>query len=257
MQFWRVIWSSPSYVRGHTGKSAVLPFVPAVICRELKISNRILSLLPTSRFFLLKFVSEIFDFSLFQFTALLCSAVSAFAPATPAARQFVAKPLAATDAVLDTEVDTIGNNIAVKDLLASIEEKKLLSQVAKSGLLSKAQAAGISLSKLETLLAFAADQPELLILVEASGPEILPLLPTVIDLAPAALPLLSLAVGIPPVTLQAAGLASLVAAAGIVSVVPDDTAVQVAAQTLAVGILGVGVPAASFIGAAVLGKLTK
>ena len=158
---------------------------------------------------------------------------------------------------MDTEVDTVGNNIAIKDLLASVEEKKLLTQVAQSGLLSKAQKAGISLSKLETLLAFAADQPELLVLVEASGPELLPILPTVVELAPSALPLLSAAVGIPASALQAAGLASLIAAAGIVAVVPDDTAVQLAAQTLAVGALGVAAPAACFVGATVLGKLTK
>lgn len=187
--------------------------------------------------------------------ALLCSAVSAFVPA--ASRQpFVSKPLAVVE-VGDTEVDSVGNNIAVKDLLAAVEEKKLLSAVAQSGLLSKAQKAGISLSKLETLLSFAAEQPELLVLVEASGPELLPILPTIVELAPAALPLLSLVVGIPSSALSAAGLASLVAAVGIVVTVPDDTAVQVAAQTLAVGVLGVVAPAACFVGSTVLGKLTK
>jgi Protein of unknown function (DUF1118) len=207
-------------------------------------------------------ISHVFAFApyIHAAVALLCTAVQAFAPASPISRQsLVAKPLAAaaTDAVLDTEVDTIGNNIAVKELLAKVEQSKLLSAVAKSGLLSKAQEAGISLSKLETILEVVADQPELLILVEASGPELLPILPTVIELAPAALPLLSAAVGIPPAALQAAGLASLIAAAGIVVIVPDDTAVAVAAQTLAVGVLGIAAPAASFIGAAVLGKLTK
>lgn len=180
--------------------------------------------------------------------------MQAFVPV--AQRQFVAKPLFA-DAVLDTEVDAIGNNIAVKDLLSKIEESQLLSQVAKSGLLSKAQAAGISLSKLETILGYVADQPELLILVEASGPELLPVLPTLINLAPPALPLLAAAVSIPAGAIQAAGLASLVAAAGIVVAVPDDSATLVAAQTLAVGVLGVAVPAASFIGGSILGQITK
>ncbi|CAB9500585.1 expressed unknown protein [Seminavis robusta] len=186
--------------------------------------------------------------------ALLCSAVAAFAPAS-APRQFAAKPLAA--ASLDTEVDAIGNNIAIKELLAQIEESKLLSAVAKSGLLSKAQAAGISLSKLETILGYVAEQPELLILVEASGPDLLPILPTIIELAPAGLPLATAAIGIPPAGLQAAGIASLIAAAGIVAVVPDDTAVNVAVQTLAVGVLGLAAPVASFAGSVVLGKLTK
>ena len=183
--------------------------------------------------------------------------MQAFVPAAPQ-RQFAVKSFAATtDAVLDTEVDAIGNNIAVKDLLAKIEESKLLSQVAKSGLLSKAQAAGISLSKLETILSFVADQPELLILVEASGPELLPILPTLIELAPPALPLLASAISIPPAALQTAGLASLIAAVGIVVAVPDDSAALVAAQTLAVGVLGIAAPAASFIGATVLGQITK
>ena len=194
--------------------------------------------------------------ALFFTTALLCSVVHSFAPAARP-QAFVAKPLAATDAVLDTEVDTIGNNIAVKQLLAKIENSRLLSQVAQSGLLSKAQKAGISLSKVETILAAVADQPELLILVEASGPELLNILPAVIEFAPGALPLLSNAVGIPASALQVAGLASLAAAAGIVINVPDDTVVDVAVQTLAVGVLGIAAPAASFVGAAVLGKLTK
>lgn len=154
-------------------------------------------------------------------------------------------------------MDTIGNNIAIKELLAKVESSRLLSQVAKSGLLSKAQKAGISLSKVEEILALVADQPELLVLVEASGPELLPLLPAIVEVAPGALPILSAAVSIPPSALLLAGVASLAAAAGIVASVPDDTVGQVAAQTLAVGVLGIAAPAASFIGAAVLGKLTK
>jgi len=187
--------------------------------------------------------------------ALLWPSIQAFAPATTPRQSFVAKPLAAS--TIDTEVDAIGNNIAVKSLLSKVEQSKLLSQVAQSGLLSKAQKAGISLSKVEELLAIAVEFPDVLILVEASGPEVLPLLPKVVELAPAALPLLSVAVGIAPSALQAVGLASLAAAVGVVVVVPDDTAVQVAVQTLAVGVLGVAAPAASFIGATVLGKLTK
>jgi hypothetical protein len=42
-----------------------------------------------------------------------------------------------------------------------------------------------------------------------------------------------------------------------VAIIPDDTLTNVAIQTLAVGILGVAVPAASFIGAAILGQVTK
>jgi hypothetical protein len=158
---------------------------------------------------------------------------------------------------MPAEVDTVGNNIAVRDLLVDIEKSRLLSKVAQSGLLSKAQAAGVSLSNLEPLLALAAGNKDVLILVEASGPELLPLLPTMVKFVPPALPLLGTAIGIPPGVIQAAGLASLLGAAGAVAVIPDDTVANVAVQTLAVGVLGVAVPGASFIGAAILGQVTK
>lgn len=151
----------------------------------------------------------------------------------------------------------MGNNIAVKNLLEKVEDSGLLTKVAQSGLLSKAQEAGISLSKLEPLLALAAKDKSILILVEAATPELIPILPKLVDVAPAALPLLASAVAIPPFVLQGLGLASLGAAFAIVQVVPDDTVVEVALQTAAVGVLGVAAPAASFIGAAILGKLVN
>ena len=91
----------------------------------------------------------------------------------------------------------------------------------------------------------------------ASRPELLPILPKVVELAPAALPLAATAISVPPAALQVAGLGSLVAAGASVVLIPDDTVLEVAAQTLSVGVLGVAVPAASFIGAAILGKLLK
>jgi hypothetical protein len=141
--------------------------------------------------------------------------------------------------------------------LVNIEESGLLTKVAESGLLSKAQAAGVSLSKLEPLLALAADNPQILILVEAAGPELLPILPTIVDLAPPLLPLLGAAISIPAGVISGAGLASLAAAAYAVAVIPDDTVLDVAAQTFVVGVFGLAVPAVSFIGAALLGKLTS
>merc|ERR1712232_1134401 len=104
--------------------------------------------------------------------------------------------------------------------------------------MGKAQEAGISLSSLEPVLALAAENKEILILVEAATPELLPLLPKVVDVAPGALPLLATAVTISPGTLSAFGLASLAAAGGAVVVIPDDSVVSIAAQTLAVGGLG-------------------
>lgn len=155
-----------------------------------------------------------------------------------------------------SEVDSIGNNVKVKTLLEKVESQGLLSKVAQSGLLSKAQKAGISLSKLEPLLAASVDYPDILILVEASGPELLAVLPTVVDLAPAALPLLATAVSIPAPALGAAGLGLLGAAAAAVVAIPDDSVANVALQTLAVGVAVPGAVAA-LAGSAVLGTLTK
>jgi len=185
--------------------------------------------------------------------ALICSTASAFAPSSPV-RQQASFQLGAS--VLSEEVDAYGNNLKVKSLLEKVEEQRLLSKVAESGLLSKAQDAGITLSSLEPLLALAADNPDILILVEASGPELLPVLPTVVDIAPGALPLLASAVAIPPPVIGAAGLGALAAAFFAVTAIPDDTIANVALQTLIVG-LAVPVAGASLAGAALLGKLTK
>lgn len=186
--------------------------------------------------------------------ALLATSANAFVPAGSQVPP-VTQRLAATTNVDVAEVDSTGNNIAVKNLLTDIESTGLLSKVAQAGLLSKAQASGISLAKLEPLLALAASNKDVMILVESAGPELLPILPKVVDVAPGALPLLGAAIQVSPGTLQAAGLASLAAAAGAVYLIPDDTVVEVAAQTLAVGALGAAA-GASLVGSAVLGKLT-
>ena len=186
-------------------------------------------------------------------TALLATSATAFAPSGSQAppRIVSQRPMS-----IDTpEVDSTGNNLAVKSLLTDIESSGLLSKVAQAGLLSKAQAAGISLTKLEPLLALAASNKDVMILVESAGPELLPVLPKVVEIAPGALPLLGAAIQVSPGALQTAGIASLAAAAGAVYLIPDDTVASVAAQTLAVGALGAA-GAASFVGSAVLGKLT-
>ena len=183
--------------------------------------------------------------------------MGAFVPTTTTTPQQLAplsRPLRAS--ALSEEVDYLGNNVKVKSLLEKVERQRLLSKVAESGLLSKAQAAGITLSSLEPLLTLAADNPDILILVEASGPELLPLLPALVDLAPGALPLLAAAVSVPPPLLSAAGLGALGAAAAAVVVLPDDSIASVALQTLAVGV-ALPVAAASLVGAAILGQLTK
>lgn len=191
----------------------------------------------------------------------MASTAAAFAPVS---QQSISTALHATanrstpSAAISSKVDSTGNNLAVKDFLESAEATGLLTKVAKSGLLSKAAAAGITLTKLEPLIIAAAQKgilDEVLILTEAAGPDILPLLPTVVDLAPQALPLLALGLNLSPVVLQGAALASIGAAYGIVSFVPDDTIVQVAGQTLAVAVLGAAIPAASLVGAGILGKI--
>ena len=172
---------------------------------------------------------------------------------------FVTKPSQSVSSSLKSvkiEVDTYGNNLKVKELLQKVEDERLLSKVAQSGLLSKAQEAGITLGKLEPLLELVAENPDILILVEASGPEVLGVLPAVVDLAPGALPLLASAVTVPPGVLIGAGGAALAAAGATVVLLPDDSVVSVALQTLAVG-LSIPAAGAAFVGGAVLGQLTK
>jgi Protein of unknown function (DUF1118) len=212
-----------------------------------------------------RFLLTIFALVATLCAALLLSSTRAFAPAVTVVNSRTSSSssssatatahFAATRAdTYSEEVDDIGNNIAVKNLLEKVQNQRLLSQVAESGLLSKAQAAGITLSKLEPLLKLAAANPEILILVEASGPELLPLLPTIVDLAPAALPILASAVSVPPPIIGAVGLAALAAAGAAVAVIPDDSVVNIAVQTLAVG-LALPVAGASLAGAAILGQL--
>ena len=55
----------------------------------------------------------------------------------------------------------------------------------------------------------------------AAGPEILPLLPTLFDLAPPVFPILALTISIPAPVIGAAGLASAAAAFVAVGIIPD------------------------------------
>ena len=200
--------------------------------------------------------------SFLHLTAVMASTAAAFAPAPQQSVSNVALHATANraspSALTTSKTDSVGNNLAVKNFLESTEETGLLSQVANAGLLSKAAKAGITLAKLEKLIKAASAKgvlKEVLILAEAAGPEILPLLPGVVEYGPKALPLLAIALDFQPSTLQALALASVAASYGVVSVIPDDTVLEVAAQTIAVATLGVVVPAASLVGATVLGKI--
>lgn len=183
-------------------------------------------------------------------TALFAATVTSFAPTST----HVGRSSSLQASSIREEVDTIGNNVIVKELLEQVESTRLLSKVAESGLLSKAQDAGLSLSKLEPLLKLAAQKPEILILTEAATPEILPLLPKIVEIAPPALPLLAQAIAIPPAVISGAGIASLAAAAAVIVVVPDDSLITIAGQTFAASLLG-GVGIASLVGGSILGKI--
>jgi hypothetical protein len=191
----------------------------------------------------------------------MVSTAAAFAPAP---QQSVSSALQATanraspSALVTSKTDEVGNNLAIKDFLLATQDTGLLSKVAESGLLSKAAKAGFTLSKVESLITLAANQgvlDEVLVLTEAAGPEIIPLLPSVIELAPQALPLAAIALELQPGTLQGLAVASAAAAYGLVAAVPDDTVVQVAVQTLAAATLGAVVPGACLVGAGLLGKV--
>lgn len=216
-------------------------------------------LLRLSRFYLRSLfcsISCIFVYSTtFVNPAFFAASAAAFAPTISVQQRQTAVAAKAASSIAN-EVDSLGNNVVVKTLLQDVESSGLLTKVAQSGLLSKAQEAGLTLSKLEPLLALAAENKEVLILVEAATPEVLPLLPKLVQLAPGALPLLATAITIPPGVISAVGLASLGAAVGAVVVIPDDTVLQVAEQTLAVGLLGAG-GVVSLVASSILGKILK
>lgn len=185
------------------------------------------------------------------------SVTAAFAPAPIKSQRTSFAPRMAKEA--SPEVDSLGNNIAVKNLLTAVEGSGLLSEVANVGLLSKAEESGLSLTQVEKILALTAENPDVLILLEAAGPDAGKFLPTVtklVDVAPAALPLLASLIQIPESVLLLGAVASLGAAGGIVVLVPDDTVLSIAAQTTAVGIFA-ALGAASAVGASVLSFIRK
>ncbi|CDP14858.1 unnamed protein product [Coffea canephora] len=118
------------------------------------------------------------------------------------------------------------------DVYKKLEKSKVLSNVEKAGLLSKAEEFGITLSSIEKLGLFskAEDLGLLSLLEKAAGSS-----PS--DLASAALPI-------------------LVAAIVAIVVIPDDSAGLVAVQAVVAGALGVA-SAGLFIGAVLLGGLQE
>jgi hypothetical protein len=80
---------------------------------------------------------------------------------------------------------------------------------------------------------------------------------TAIETAPALLPLAGVALKTPPAVLFAGALGSAAAAAALIVVVPDDSLTNVALQTALAVPLGVLLPGALAVTAALLSKTSK
>ena len=113
--------------------------------------------------------------------------------------------------------------------LEVVEETQLLTKLAKTGLLSKAERAGVKLADLEPLLLFA-EENGLVGLLGDLNDDLLPLLPLLVRLAPLGLPVVSLALGLGPLNFLLA-IASF-GGAFVVTGLPDDSVTDVALQTL-------------------------
>ena len=159
---------------------------------------------------------------------ILALAVGAGALVAPAA------PAAARSVEMRGLLEPYGSGVdpfaVIGQTLDTAADKELLTKVAKLGLLSKLDRAGLTLRDVEPLLVFAEEQG----LVGALGDvndELLPLLPTLVGLAPLGLPLAKVALNTPPPAFFGLAAASL-GAAFVVSSAPDDSVAAVAIQTL-------------------------
>lgn len=118
------------------------------------------------------------------------------------------------------------------DVFKKLEKRKVLSNVEKAGLLSKAEELGFTLSSIEKLGVFSkAEELGLLSLLEKSA-----------SLSPAAL--------------ASAALPCLIGAIAAVVLIPDDSAALVAVQAVVAGSLFVGA-AGLFVGSVVLDGLQE
>jgi hypothetical protein len=118
------------------------------------------------------------------------------------------------------------------DVFKELEKRKVLSNVEKAGLLSKAEELGLTLSSIEKLGVFSkAEEIGLLSLLEKAA-------------------------GFSPSALASAALPILVAALVVIVVIPDDSAGLVAAQAVLAGTLAVG-GAGLLVASLVLGGLQE
>ena len=178
---------------------------------------------------------------------VLAAAANAFVGPSPIA----APRCAPVNGLLEPYGSGVDPFAEIEKTISVVDEKQLLTKVAELGLLSKLDRAGLKLRDVEPLLHFAEEEG----LVGALGDvndEILPLLPTLIGLAPLGLPLVKVALNTPPPLFFVLAAAS-VGGAFVVSSVPDDSVSSVALQTL------ISVPLATLFPAlfVVLGGVTS
>ena len=138
----------------------------------------------------------------------------------------------------------------------TLSRNKVLTKTAQLGLLSRLDKAGFKLSTAKPLIK-KADELDVLGVLEASSDKVLPILAKVIDLAPGLLPLAAPVLNTPPTVLFGTGLASLAAAFAVITLIPDNTVNDVALQTVLVIPLATIIPAVTFIGGGILGKISK
>ncbi|KAK6924962.1 Protein of unknown function DUF1118 [Dillenia turbinata] len=118
------------------------------------------------------------------------------------------------------------------DVFKKLEQKKVLSNVEKAGLLTKAEELGLTLSSIEKLGVFSkAEELGLLSLAEKL-------------------------VGVSPSVLASAALPILVAAVAAIVLIPDDSVGLVVVQAVVAGALVLGA-AGLFVGSIVLGGLQE
>lgn len=118
------------------------------------------------------------------------------------------------------------------DVFKKLEQRKVLSNVEKAGLLSKAEGLGLTLSSIEKLGVFSkAEDLGLLSLVEKAA-------------------------SFSPSLLASAALPAFVAAIAAIVLIPDDSVPLIAVQALIAGALVVGA-AGLFVGSVVLGGLQE
>jgi len=154
-------------------------------------------------------------------------------PRIPTSDAVLAGPRQPTQEVTHTQTRCHAGGVdpfkEIGSTLEVVEETQLLTKLAKTGLLSKAERAGVKLADLEPLLLFA-EENGLVGLLGDLNDDLLPLLPLLVRLAPLGLPVLSLALGLGPLNFLLA-IASF-GGAFVVTGLPDDSVTDVALQTL-------------------------